>query len=141
MKNPNSFASSYPLEILIADDDTIRRVAMKQQLAELGYKPEEAASDSEVLSKAAARRYDVIMMQVLIPGIDGILDLARPKAGQKPIFIAISSSSAYSKEERVVSLPTQIDSVITRPTDRPELLLQLKACSVLAGKCFIKSGR
>ena len=136
MKTPDSFASSYPLEILIADDDTIRRAAMKQQLIELGYTPEEAASDSEVLLKAGARRYDVIMMEGPIPGIDGILDLARPKAGQKPIFVAISG--AHSNDRRSASLPAQMDSVITRPMDRPEFLLQLKACSVLAGKCFIK---
>ena len=133
MKATDSFASIYPLEILIADDDTIRRGAMKQQLTELGYSPEEAASDREVLSMAGARRYDVIMMEALIPGIDGILDFARPKAGQKPIFIALASS--YSKS---VSLPTHVDSVITRPMDRPAFLLHLKACSVLVGKCLIK---
>ena len=131
MKALRSFASSYPLEILIADDDTSRRATMKQQLTELGYAPEEAASESEVLLMAGARRYDVIMMEVLIPGMHGILDFARPKADQKPIFIAISGTKA-------VSMPTQIDSVITRPMDQPEFLLQLKACSVLAGKCFIK---
>ena len=136
MKAPDSFASSYPLEILIADDDTTRRTAMKQQLAELGYTPEEAAS-SEVLSMAGERRYDVIMMEVLIPGIDGILDLASPKAGQKPVFIAISSSNP--QPGAAGSLPKQIDNVITRPMDRPEFLLQLKACSLLAGKCFIKA--
>lgn len=133
MKATDSFASIYPLEILIADVDTVRRGAMKQQLTELGYMPEEAASDSEVLSMAGARRYDVIMMEALIPGIDGILDFARPKAGQKPIFIAL-----FASHSRSVSLPTHVDSVITRPMDRPEFLLQLKACSVLVGKCFIK---
>jgi CheY-like chemotaxis protein len=133
MKTSGSFASFYPLEILIADDDILRRSAMKQQLTELGYTPQEAASDSEVLSMAGARRYDVIMMEVPISGIDGILDFARPKAGQKPIFIALSGSHS-----KAVSSPAHVDSVITRPMDQPEFLLQLKACSVLVGKCFIK---
>lgn len=133
MKTPNSFASSYPLEILIADDDTVRRAATKQQLTELGYTPAEAASDREVLLMAGARRYDVILMEMLIPGIAGILDFARPKPDQKPIFIALSGTHS-----KAVSLPTHIDSVITRPMDKPEFLLQLKACSVLVGKCFIK---
>lgn len=136
MKTFDSFASSYPLEILIADDDISRRAATKQQLTELGYMPEEAASDREVLVMAGTRRYDVIMMELPIPGLDGILDFARPKMGQKPIFIAISGT--HSKEGTAPSSATQIDSVITRPMDRPEFLLQLKACSVLAGKCFIK---
>lgn len=139
MKAIPSFASSYPLEILIADDDATRRTAMKQQLAELGYAPEEAASDREVLSMATTRRYDVIMMEMLIPGIKGILDLASPLVGQKPLFIAISGT--HSDDPKVVSMLPQIDSVIARPMDRPELLLQLKACSVLSGKCFIKSDR
>jgi CheY-like chemotaxis protein len=136
MKALPSFASYFPLEILIADDDTIRRAAMKQQLTELGYAPEEAASDNEVLSMAGSRRYDVIMMEALIPGLDWILDFARPKTGEKPIFIALSPSKS-----KATPLPMQMDSVITRPSDQPEFLLQLKACSVLVGKCFVKSDR
>jgi len=85
---------------------------------------------------AAARQYDVILMEALIPGIGGIFDLARPGSGQRPLFIAISG--AGSKAKMGVALQTQVDSVITRPMDRPELLLQLKACSVLAGKCSVK---
>jgi CheY-like chemotaxis protein len=139
METLDSFASSYPLEILIADDDATRRTATKKQLIQLGYMPEEAASDSEVLAMAETRRYDVILMEVLIPGIKVILDNARQGADQKPLFIAISG--ARSKEKEGMSLSTQIDSVINRPMGRPELLLQLKACSVLAGKCAVKSDR
>lgn len=139
MEALDSFAASYPLEILIADDDAIRRESTKKQLTQLGYTPGEAASDSEVLQMAAARQYDVILMEVLIPGIDGIFDIARPESGQRPLFIAISG--ARSKQKMGVSLQTQIDSVITRPMAQPELLLQLKACSVLAGKCSVRSGR
>lgn len=136
MKALSSFATSYPLEILIADKDITRRAAMKQQLAELGYTPEEAATDRDVLSMAGSRRYDVIMMEVLIPGIDGIFDDAGTKEGQKPIFIALSG--ARPADRGVGALTAQMDGVITRPMDRPDFLLQLKACSVLVGKCFIK---
>ena len=139
MEAPDSFASSYPLEILIADDDAVRRASTKIQLTQLGYAPGEAASDTEVLQMAAARHYDVILMEALIPGINGIFDLARPKSGQRPLFIAISGTG--SKAKMGVSFQTQIDSVISRPMERPELLLQLKACSVLAGKCSVKSSR
>ena len=139
METLDSFASSYPLEILIADDDAVRRASTKQQLTQLGYTPGEAASDREVLRMAAAWQYDVILMEAVIPGINKIFDLARPDSGLRPLFIAISG--AKSTEKMGVSLQTQIDGVITRPVDRPELLLQLKACSVLAGKCSVRSGR
>jgi CheY-like chemotaxis protein len=139
METIDAFASAYPLNVLIADDDATRRAMTKQQLIQLGYKPDEAATDSEVLHMAGAQQYDVILMDVHIPGLEEILDIRRPETTTRPIFIAVSSAAASTFMD--VSLRTRLDSVITRPMDRQELLLQLKACSLLAGRCRIKAHR
>ena len=146
METIDAFATAYPLDILIADYDVDDREAIKILLTQLGYAPDEAASDGEVLRMAGVRQYDVILMDIRIPGIERVVDAPRSKDQRerkatgtndvRPILIAISAVAA--KDFRTRSLMARMDSCITRPMDRQELLLQLKACSVLAGKCCVK---
>lgn len=146
METIDAFAAAYPLDILIADYNVDDQKAMKTLLTQLGYAPDEATSDSEVLRMAAIREYDVILMDIRIPGIERVIDaprsqgrMGREPAGAsdvRPILIAIAAVAA--KDFRTTTLQARMDSSLTLPMDRQELLLQLKACSVLAGKCCVK---
>ena len=85
----------------------------------------------------SSTHYDVIIVDVGIPGLETILDSSERSSNLKPLFIAIAGSA--SNNFRTATLVTRMDSYITRPMDRVELSLQLKACSVLAGKCCIRT--
>jgi len=136
MENLDSFAIAYPLEILVADNDPADRAATSHMLIQFGYKPDQASSAGDIADTTAAKNYDVILVDVGIPGLETILDRSERTNNLKPLFIAIAG--AASNNFRTATLVTRMDSYITRPMDRVELSLQLKACSVLAGKCCIR---
>lgn len=135
MENLDSFAIAYPLEILVADNDPAYRTATSQLLIKFGYKPDQASDIGDIAHTTAAKTYDVILMDVCMPGIETVLDSSERNPKLKPLFIAIASTS---NSFRTATLLTRMDSHITRPMDELELSLQLKACSVLAGKCCIR---
>jgi CheY-like chemotaxis protein len=136
METPGPFSLSYPLHILIADNHPKEHGATKDLLAGLGYRPESAASGAEVLEKTSAQKFDLILVDTRMPGLDQVLKapFARSEAG--PILIAIAAGGKTDFRETCVK--AMADASITRPVKRAELLLQLKACSVLAGKCRIR---
>lgn len=135
MENLDSFAIAYPLEILVADNDAADRAAISQMLVQFGYKPDQASNIGDIVHTTAAKSYDVILVDVSIPGIETVLDSSERNPRLKPLFIAIAGDS---NNFRTTTLLTRMDSHITRPMDELELSLHLKACSVLAGKCCIR---
>lgn len=136
METLDAFALAYPLEILVADQDNTDRSAVLELLSELGYRPDEASNDTDILRKAETKHYDVILINVRIPNAEGVFRLSGSETSERPIFIGISAATPYSFKD--AALKARMDSCITSPLDRQELLLQLKACSVLMGNCSIK---
>ena len=136
MENRDAFAIAYPLEILVADNDPADRAATSRLLAQFGYNPDQAANVGDIVHTTAEKSYDVILLDLRIPGIESVLDSSERNPSLKPLFIAISCTP---NTFRTTTLLTRMDSHITRPMDELELSLQLKACSVLAGKCCIRA--
>jgi CheY-like chemotaxis protein len=139
METLDAFSSAYPLDILIADDDAHERAEIKELLAELGYNPDEASSSADIIRLAGARKYDVILMDIRIPGLEYVLDAPNSQPGHRPIIIALAGATVT--DFRISCLKTRMDSFIAQPMQQKELLLQLKACSLLAGKCSVRSGK
>jgi len=137
METLDAFALAYPLEILVADQDNTDRIAVIELLNQLGYRPDEASTDTDILQKAGKKNYDVILINVRIPNAECVFRIEGTNATERPIFIGVSAAGPYSF--KATTLKARMDSCIESPLDRQELLLQLKACSVLAGRCAIKS--
>jgi DNA-binding response OmpR family regulator len=131
-----AFAIAYPLEILVADHDPADLAATSRLLAQFGYKPDQVASVGEIVHTTAAKSYDVILLDLRIPDVETIIENSERNPSLKPLFIAVAGTS---NNFRITTLLTRVDSHITRPMDETELSLQLKACSVLAGKCCIRA--
>jgi CheY-like chemotaxis protein len=136
METLDAFALAYPLEILVADQDNTDRIAVIELLSELGYSPDEAVNDKDLLQKAGKKNYDVILLNVGIPNAEGVFQIPGSGPAERPIFIGVSAAAKFSF--KATALKARMDSCINSPVDRQELLLQLKACSVLVGKCAIK---
>lgn len=67
------FSKDYALNILIAENNPDARTSTRELLAGLGYQPEVAASREEVVHKTSTGSYDVILMDIHMPEVEGML--------------------------------------------------------------------
>ena len=116
------FARQYPLRILIAEDD-----AMNQQLAirilnKLGYKPDVAPNGQEVLEIISHANYDMILMDVQMPIMDGLeaTRMIRLCISVQPIIIAMTANSMQG--DRDECLHAGMDDYISKPVNIIELV-------------------
>lgn len=65
-----------PQRVLVVDDDRVLRMALSRLLAE-SYEVEEAGDGDEALAKAAAGRFDLVLLDIGLPGMSGLDVLAR----------------------------------------------------------------
>jgi CheY-like chemotaxis protein len=136
MENTALFSTSYPLSILIADSNPEAHLSTKNLLCQLGYLPEMAASRQEVQNKTSTKAYDVILVDILMlemEGMPAVTGLFRQN--KRPLIVSMTGNARLNFKQ--VCLKGETDHSITRPVDLNELSLQLKAYSVLMGKCRV----
>lgn len=125
------FSKNYPLTILVAEYSQDATTSAKNILVQLGYQPEVATSGQEMLAMTRKKKYDVVMADVQIPGLDRILTSKAGARSRRPIFIGMTVSDPAETGE--FYLRPGMDHAISKPVDPAELSLQLQACSVLSG--------
>jgi len=135
METLDSFANAYPLSILIADEHLSGQATTCELLSGLGYRPEIAGSAEDLVRMAGNHQYDVILAKISMPGLDLLLSNPRPGYDVRPLIIAIAGSARLDFKQ--VCRQARVDHCITGPVETDDFLLQLKACSVLAGKCRV----
>jgi CheY-like chemotaxis protein len=137
MDTTKLFSKDYPLSILVAENDPDDRTTTQNMLNSLGYQPEVAVDDQQILRMTSKKDYDVILIDIRMPGMKGIL--AAHLGGQgdrRPLIVSMTGSNA-SLNFKQICLKVETDHFITRPVDLNELSLQLQAYCVLMGKCCI----
>ncbi|MFB3852704.1 MAG: response regulator [Vicinamibacterales bacterium] len=83
-----------PPRLLIIDDEEIVIASCHRALRKSGYEIDSARSGEEGLQKAAARKYDVIVTDLKMPGIDGIEVLRRLKAADRDQVVVVFTGYA-----------------------------------------------
>jgi PAS domain S-box-containing protein len=112
-----------PLRILIAEDLAVNQKLMQGLLAKFGYRADVAGNGIEVLQALKRQPYDVILMDVQMPEMDG-LEASRqithrygPR--QRPRIVALTANAM--KEDREVCLAAGMDDYLAKPV-KPEVL-------------------
>jgi signal transduction histidine kinase/ActR/RegA family two-component response regulator len=72
------------LQILAVDDNAVNLLVLDQLLSSLGHEVAKAASGAEALAEMASRRFDLILLDIQMPGMTGIEVLQRLREGQSP---------------------------------------------------------
>lgn len=121
-----------PRTILIADDAPANRDVLRQMLTRVGFDVIEAANGLEAVERATADWPDVLLMDVLMPGLDGIAavqrirhtEAQRPAAQQRIVIIAISAS--VLDEPRRECLEAGCDAFLLKPIRLRDLLAAIE---------------
>jgi len=78
-----------PTRVLVVDDESTPRMAITEALNLLGYEAVEAASGREALDRLAAERYDLMLLDLRMPGMDGVEVMQRASRSCPELLIII----------------------------------------------------
>ncbi|MEM9948690.1 MAG: response regulator transcription factor [Cyanobacteria bacterium P01_D01_bin.36] len=111
--------------LVVEDDEGIARF-VHQGLSEAGYAVDIAPDGRQGMDYAASADYDAIVLDVLLPEIDGIslLRALREQGSQTPVLLLTARDTV---EDRVLGLNTGADDYLVKPFDFSELLARLRA--------------
>jgi CheY-like chemotaxis protein len=121
-----SFAQEYPLDILITEDNPVNQKLAERVLTKLGYKPEKALNGLEALEAVKRKNYDVILMDIQMPIMDGIecTQKIRQKQGTQPVIIAMTANAMAGDREKCIQ--AGMDDYISKPVKLEDLVNLLK---------------
>ena len=115
-----------PTRILVVDDDPKIRTVVRRGLAYEGYRVVEAATGEEGLEKAREHLPDLVVLDVMLPGIDGLEVTRRLRTGGEEIAILMLTARDEVKD-RVEGLETGADDYLVKPFSFEELLARVHA--------------
>lgn len=109
--------------VLIVDDDEYNRKLLNIFISTEGHKPIEAASAQEAVQRAEADHPDIILLDLMMPGVDGF-ELARqlkgnPRTADIPLVV-VSALDDPAVAQRAISCG--VDGFVQKPLDRWQLL-------------------
>ncbi len=111
-----------PKKVLVVDDEMMNCEILEGRLIPLGYKVTIANSGGEALDKVQQILPDLILMDVMMPGMDGFEVVRRLKAQERTCYIPIVMVTALnSVEDRVKALEVGANDFMSKPIDRAEL--------------------
>lgn len=111
--------------ILVVDDDPQIRRVMRVTLTGQGYEVDDATSGETALEKIRGDRFDLVLLDMNMPGIGG-LATCREIRGQSEIAI-IMLTVRDSETDKVEALDAGADDYVTKPYNLPELLARIRA--------------
>jgi signal transduction histidine kinase/CheY-like chemotaxis protein len=121
-----ALAQRLPLRILVAEDNHVNQKVIVAQLRNLGYEADAVSSGVEAVASLAVRPYDVVLMDVHMPQMDGISatrEIRGRDTGARPHLIAVSADA--TRETRSACLDAGMDDYITKPVKPSELAAAL----------------
>ena len=114
------------MRVLIVEDDSAIRGALMQALQEDGYAVDSSGDGEEGLWFAESNDYDLIVLDLMLPGIDGMELLRRVRAGERhPAVLIISARDTVN--DRVAGLDVGADDYLVKPFALPELLARARS--------------
>ena len=126
MSQPNGVGDVGPGRILIVDDEPLNVDYLEQELEQLGYLTDVATNGLEALERVAASPPDLVLLDVMMPELDGIATLRILKGQPESRFIPIVLMTALNAvEDRVRGIEAGADDFLSKPVDDRELLARI----------------
>ncbi|NET36904.1 MAG: CHASE2 domain-containing protein [Cyanothece sp. SIO1E1] len=130
LKADLQLALKLPLKILLAEDNIVNQKVALKVLQKMGYEADVAANGLEVLGALRRQPYDVVLMDMQMPEMDGIEATQQickewPSA-QRPRIIAMTASAMREDQEKC--LAAGMDDYISKPVRMLKLAEALEKC-------------
>jgi len=128
-------APARPERILLAEDNAVNQKVALHMLARLGYRADVAANGLEVLDAIRRQRYDLVLMDLQMPEMDGLEAARRIRtdfaSGPRPWIIALTANAMQG--DRELCLAAGMDDYISKPIKQADLAGALERARTAVG--------
>ncbi len=123
--------------VLLAEDNVVNQKVALLMLAKLGYRADIAANGLEAIQAVKRQRYDLVLMDVQMPEMDGLeasrqINALWPARQDRPWIIAITANAMQGDREQCFA--AGMDDYISKPMKTEELLAALERARLALGK-------
>jgi two-component system, OmpR family, response regulator len=118
-------ASALSMRLLVVEDEADLRRGLEQALREEGYAVDAAGEGADALYLAQTWEYDAIVLDLMLPGLDGWEILRRLRQKKKVPVLLLTARDGF--RDRVRGLDLGADDYLVKPFDLGELLARLRA--------------
>ncbi|MFE0803350.1 response regulator transcription factor [Streptomyces sp. NPDC058812] len=115
-----------PRTVLLAEDDRAIRHALERALTLEGYRVTAVADGTEALARAHSGRPDVLVLDVMMPGIDG-LQVCRELRAEGDATPILMLTALVETADRIAGLDAGADDYVVKPFDVEEVFARLRA--------------
>lgn len=108
-----------PIHILLAEDNDVNRMLVSRMLAQAGHRIDEAVDGDEAVKAVQRRTYDLVLMDMQMPVMDGIEATAaiRAMGGEKAAMPIVALTADAVPEHRARYIEAGLDDVLLKPID------------------------
>ena len=114
------------IRLLLVDDEPAIRRAIRTPLTELGFSITEASRGEDALHLVQSQTFDVVLLDLNMPGIGGMKTLKRLRA-QAPRLPILMLTVRDNEEDKVLALESGADDYITKPFSIRECIARLRS--------------
>ncbi len=129
----DEIARNHPLRILVAEDNIVNQKVAMHMLQRIGYRADVVSNGVEVITALQRQLYDVVLMDVQMPEMDGLeatrLIRATIPEAQQPRIVAMTA--AAQQEDRDRCLAAGMDMYVSKPVQLAQLINALLSCPSL----------
>jgi DNA-binding response OmpR family regulator len=131
------------MRVLVIEDDAMLGRALQEFLTDQGYATDWLADGERALTALATHPYDLLVLDINLPGIDGLQVLAatRERGLDIPVLLLTARDGL---QDRVAGLDAGADDYLTKPFELPELAARVRAVArrhLGQAKSLIEFGR
>jgi DNA-binding response OmpR family regulator len=126
-------------QILIVEDEVTLRETLAYNLAKEGYEVTKAADGAEALELARASKFDLIVLDIMLPGLDGLSFCRILRKEQATPIIMLTARGG--EVDHIIGLESGADDYIVKPFSLGELLARVRAVLRRAPSIALRSDR
>lgn len=120
-----SYEQSASARVLVVDDDPTVAEVVSGYLDRAGYVVDRAGDGPAALARAAAHWPDLVVLDLMLPGMDGF-EVCRRMRGQGPVPV-IMLTARGDEDDRILGLEVGADDYVTKPFSPRELVLRVES--------------